>query len=44
MIDDAHGIGVLGRQGGTAEHFELEEEVDLIMGTYSKSSHRLEVS
>jgi len=38
MVDDAHGIGVLGRSGrGTAEHFGLEKEVDLIMGTYSKS-------
>ncbi|MBI5103171.1 MAG: aminotransferase class I/II-fold pyridoxal phosphate-dependent enzyme [Nitrospirae bacterium] len=38
MVDDAHGIGVLGRTGrGTAEHFGLEKEVDLIMGTYSKS-------
>ncbi|MGD0884989.1 MAG: pyridoxal phosphate-dependent aminotransferase family protein [Thermodesulfovibrionales bacterium] len=38
MIDDAHGIGVLGKTGrGTAEHFGLEAEVDLIMGTYSKS-------
>ena len=38
MVDDAHGIGVLGRTGrGTAEHFGLEDEVDLIMGTYSKS-------
>ena len=38
MVDDAHGIGVLGRTGrGTAEHFRLEDEVDLIMGTYSKS-------
>lgn len=38
MVDDAHGIGVLGRTGrGTAEHFDLEKEVDVIMGTYSKS-------
>jgi 8-amino-7-oxononanoate synthase len=38
MVDDAHAIGVLGRGGrGTAEHFGLEDQVDLIMGTYSKS-------
>ena len=38
MVDDAHAIGVLGEGGrGTAEHFGLEHEVDLIMGTYSKS-------
>jgi len=38
MVDDAHGIGVLGQTGrGTTEHFGLEDDVDLIMGTYSKS-------
>jgi len=38
MVDDAHGIGVLGETGrGTAEHFGLERDVDLVMGTYSKS-------
>lgn len=38
MVDDAHAVGVLGQGGrGTAEHFALEDQVDLIMGTYSKS-------
>ncbi len=38
MVDDAHGIGVLGAHGrGTAEHFEVEDKVDLVMGTFSKS-------
>jgi len=38
MVDDAHGLGVLGKNGrGTAEHFGLEKEVDLVMGTFSKS-------
>ena len=38
MVDDAHGIGVLGLTGrGTAEHFGLEDDVDLVMGTFSKS-------
>jgi 8-amino-7-oxononanoate synthase len=38
MLDDAHALGVLGEGGrGTAEHFGLESEVDLIMGTHSKA-------
>jgi 8-amino-7-oxononanoate synthase len=38
MVDDAHGIGVLGESGrGTAEYFGLQDEVDIIMGTCSKS-------
>ena len=38
MVDDAHGIGVLGEHGrGTGEHFGLEDHVDLVMGTFSKS-------
>jgi len=38
MVDDAHSIGVLGRTGaGTAEHFGLQDRVDLTMGTFSKS-------
>lgn len=38
MVDDAHGFGVLGKHGrGTAEHFGLEKEVDVIMITFSKS-------
>lgn len=38
MVDDAHGLGVLGACGrGTAEYFGLEDEVDIIMGTFSKS-------
>ena len=38
FVDDAHGIGVLGDSGrGTPEHFGLEHEVDLVMGTFSKS-------
>ncbi|ASU33930.1 serine palmitoyltransferase [Mucilaginibacter xinganensis] len=38
MIDDAHSLGVIGHNGaGTASHFGLTNEVDLIMGTFSKS-------
>jgi len=38
MVDDAHGFGVLGKHGrGTAEYFNLEDDVDIIMGTFSKS-------
>lgn len=38
MVDDAHGLGVLGTQGaGTADHFGLTDPVDFIMGTFSKS-------
>ena len=38
MVDDAHSIGVLGPKGdGTAAHFDLNNKVDLIMGTFSKS-------
>jgi 8-amino-7-oxononanoate synthase len=38
MVDDAHGLGVLGeRGGGTPQHFHLEDRVDLVMGTFSKS-------
>jgi 8-amino-7-oxononanoate synthase len=38
MVDDAHGLGVLGTQGrGTADHFGLSDQVDIIMGTFSKS-------
>jgi 8-amino-7-oxononanoate synthase len=38
MVDDAHGLGVIGEGGrGTASHFGLEDKVDIIMGTFSKS-------
>jgi 8-amino-7-oxononanoate synthase len=38
MVDDAHGIGVMGDNGrGTGEHFGLDDEVDIVMGTFSKS-------
>lgn len=38
LVDDAHALGVIGKQGrGTASHFGLDQEVDLIGGTFSKS-------
>lgn len=38
MVDEAHGIGVFGKNGrGVCDHFGLSDEVDLIMGTFSKS-------
>lgn len=38
MVDEAHGIGVFGRGGrGVCDHFNLSSEIDLIMGTFSKS-------
>ena len=38
MVDDAHGLGTIGEGGrGTASHFGLEQEVDVYMGTFSKS-------
>jgi len=37
MVDDAHGIGVLGGGRGTAAHFNMTDDVDLIMSTFSKS-------
>lgn len=37
MVDDAHAVGVLGGGRGTAAHFGVTDQVDLIMGTFSKS-------
>jgi 8-amino-7-oxononanoate synthase len=38
MIDEAHAVGVMGKNGrGTAEHFGVEDQVDLLMGTFSKT-------
>jgi len=38
MVDDAHGLGVIGEQGkGTSSHFGMTDDVSLVMGTFSKS-------
>jgi 8-amino-7-oxononanoate synthase len=38
LVDDAHSVGVLGKGGrGTASHFHLDKEIDMIVGTFSKS-------
>jgi 8-amino-7-oxononanoate synthase len=37
MVDDAHSLGVMGNGRGTAAHFGVTDQVDLIMGTFSKS-------
>jgi 7-keto-8-aminopelargonate synthetase-like enzyme len=37
MVDDAHAMGVLGGGRGTAAHFDMTDDVDLIMSTFSKS-------
>jgi 8-amino-7-oxononanoate synthase len=38
FVDDAHGVGVVGNKGrGTAEHYGLNDQVDVVMGTFSKS-------
>jgi 8-amino-7-oxononanoate synthase len=36
-VDDAHSVGVLGKGRGTAVHFDMEKDVDITMGTFSKS-------
>ncbi len=41
MVDEAHAIGVFGKGGrGIVDHYGLTDDVDLIMGTFSKSLHR----
>jgi len=38
MVDEAHGLGVLGESGkGVASYYNLEDEIDIYMGTFSKS-------
>ncbi len=37
MVDDAHGVGVTGQGRGTLSHFNITDDIDLMMGTFSKS-------
>ena len=45
MVDDAHGLGVLGEGGrGTASYFGLEDEIDIYMGTFKVFSYQVVIS